>query len=353
MKAASLDTVLAAAAPSAVAAALGVNLWPLDGVPRARIEEKDYDRRKFIGSSNVAAIMKLSPTISGQTYTPYEVFLAKTSKDVREEMQPQLKLFLERRKRLEPYAFQMLDEEFDAEIFATNNRYIDPVIPFLCAEIDAESVVEGEVTNIEVKTVSSRAFTERFGWGEPGTNEVPIHYYLQVQHGLMVTGRRRGCVAALVGFDQMEFYPIERSEDDVAAIRFACERFWLDNVLANVPPEAQTLEDLGKMYRSPNGLAIEATPEIGSMALRLRAIYSQQEALTMEEASLEFDVKNFMKNAEELTLNGGKLCKWGSRKFAYLDQQGLKDKEPKIHKQYMLSGTRRLFETLKGWKLGS
>lgn len=325
-------------------------LWPLDGAVRARIEEKDYDRRKFIGSSNVAAIMKLSPTINGETYTPYEVFLAKTSLDVREEMQPQLKLFLERRKRLEPYAFQMLDEEFQAELIATNTRYIDPLLPYLCSEIDAESLVEGEITNIEVKTVSARAFSERFGWGAPGTNEVPIHYYLQVQHGLMVTGRRRAFVAALIGFDQMEFYPIERSEDDIAGIRFACQKFWTENVLANVPPDAQTLSDLSKMYKAPTSPTIDATPEIGSKALRLRAILSHMKALDMESESLEFDVKNFMKGAEELMVNGDKLAKWGPRKFAYLDQQGLKEKEPKVHKQYMISGTRRQFQTLDGWK---
>lgn len=343
------ETIIEGLAPTALAAALW-RLWPLDGIERARIEEKDYDRRAFIGSSNVAAIMKLSPTIGGETYTPYEVFLAKTSKDVREEMQPQLKLFLERRKRLEPYAFQMLDEEFQAELFATNNRYIDPVLPYLCSEIDAESVVDGEVTNIEVKSVSSRAFSEKFGWGSPGTNEVPIHYYLQVQHGLMVTGRRRAFVAALVGFDQMEFYPIERSEDDIAAIRFACQKFWTENVLANVPPEAQTLSDLSKMYRTPNRATVEATPEVGSQALRLRAIWSQMKAMEFEAEALEFDVKNFMKDAEELTVSGDRLCKWGPRKFAYLDQQGLKEKEPKLHKLYMISGTRRNFETLAGWK---
>lgn len=330
--------------------AAGINLWPIDGRERARIEERDYDRRRFIGSSNVAAIMKLSPTIGGETYTPYEVFLAKIATDVREEMQPQLRLFLDRRKRLEPYAFQMLDEEFDAALFSKNVRYIDPDLPYLCSEIDAESVVEGEVTNIEVKTVSSRAFTERFGWGAPGTNEVPIHYYLQVQHGLMVTGRRKAFVAALVGFDQMEFYPIERSEDDIAAIRYACEVFWTENVLKGIPPEAQTLADLSKMYRSPTKPSIEATPEIGSAALRLRAIWSSMEALELEAAALEFDVKNYMKDAEELTVSGDRLCKWAPRKFGMLDQASLKEKEPKIHKQYMLSGTRRQFDTLKSWK---
>lgn len=347
-----LETVMTTVAPPEITNAMGLvdkAIWP-DGIVRKIIPEGDYRRKEFIGSSNVAAIMKLSPTIGGDTYTPYEVYLAKTG-DGEEELTPQLKLFLERRKRLEPYAFQMLKEEFKADLFAYNVRYIDPSNPVFCAEIDSEAMVDGEAVNVEVKTVSARAFGEKFGWGEPGTDQVPIHYYLQVQFGLMVTGRRRAFVAALVGFDQMEFFPIDRVDLDVAEIRAACTAFWKDHVLAGVAPEPQTLRDLAKRFKEPvAGLIVNASDDIGSKALQLRALMAQRDALEMQAQSLEFDVKNAMRDAEELWVGGDKVIKWPSQRWSRLDQDSLKTKEPKTHKLYTISGTHRVFQALKGWK---
>jgi hypothetical protein len=77
---------------------------------------------------------------------------------------------------------QMLREEFDGEIVSVNERYVDQDHDFLAAEIDFEwRDADGSIQNGEIKTVSPFAFNERGGWGEAGTDQVPIHYFAQNQ----------------------------------------------------------------------------------------------------------------------------------------------------------------------------
>jgi predicted phage-related endonuclease len=322
------------------------------------IDDKDYDRRQFIGSSNVAAILGLEPVIGGDQYTAYDVYIAKTS-DAPEEMDPDLKLFLERRKRWEPVVVRMLQEEFDAEIVSVNTRYRDPVIPYFAAEIDFEwvwkdgsgDVVSYTIENGEIKTVSPRAFSERFGWGEPGTGDVPIHYECQCTFGLGLTGRRRTMLAAMVGLDVMEFYPIMRDDETITKVRAKCVDFWEKYVLQRRAPEPQTISDINKMYANPKpGLKVNASSEVGSKALHLRGIAAQIDALQTQAEALEFDVKLAMKEAEELWVDGSKLYSWAAQNWSQLDQKGLKAADPKLHKKFMISGTRRVFKPLAGWK---
>lgn len=300
------------------------------------------DRRTYIGSSNIAGILGLS-----KWQTPYDVYSAKVAPS-QEEMDPAKKKFLERRKRWEPVVVEMLREELEAKIVATNLRYVDPEFDFFAAEIDAEAQEEdGEIINVEIKTVSPRAWGEKFGWGEPGSGDIPIDYEAQVQFALGVTGRKVAAVAAMVGLDDMIFYRIERDDELIADLRARAVKFWHENVLAKVAPEPTTIADLHKMYKtSDETIIVQADDVLGSTALKLRGIRHQIAAWETQAEALEFDVKLGMKKAETLVVDGRKVFTWKETKFSMLDQTSLKEKEPKVHKQFTLSGTRRVFKHL-------
>lgn len=305
------------------------------------ITDEAYDRRKFIGSSNIAGILGLS-----KWTTPYDVYIAKVS-EVREEMDPAKKKFLERRKRWEPVVVQMLREELDANVVATNLRYVDGEFPFFASEIDFEAEEDGEIMNGEIKTVTPRAWGEKFGWGEPGSGDIPIEYEAQVQFGLGITGRKRTIVAAMVGLDDMVFYRIERDDELIADLRARAAKFWNEHVLAGVAPPATTIGDLHKIYKTATpGLVVTADSALGSTALKLRGVRSQIASWELQAEGLEFDVKLGMAGAEELHVDGRKIFTWKDQKWSMLDQTTLKEKEKKIHKKYTLSGVRRVFKAL-------
>lgn len=302
------------------------------------------DRRRFIGGSDAAAILGLS-----SFRTTYDVYVSKTA-ETPEEMDPAKKKFLERRRRWEPVVVQMLKEDLDAKIVATNKRYIDPAIDYFASELDAEAEDNGETLNVEIKTVHPRAYGEKFGWGEGGTGEVPIDYEAQVQWGLGLTGRKRAVLVAMVGLDDMVFYPIERDNEGIAKMRAACQKFWTENVLKKVAPDPQTVADLAKMFKTPTvDLAVAASDDIGSKALRLRAIDANMKALELEFEALEFDVKRALGNAEYLTVDGRKVYSWKLQNWSRLDQEGLKEKEKAIYKQYMKTGKHRVFKALTSY----
>ncbi len=337
--------------PGDIAAAVAAGEW----VPTL-IKDEEYDRARWIGSSNAAALMGVSPEFDGERETPLTVWRRKVGFEA-DELSSDKKLFLERRKRWEPVVVQMLREEMDAEIVSVNLRYQDPHLPFLAAEIDFEwkDPETGFIEGGEIKTVSPFAFKDKFGWGEPGTVDVPIHYFFQMMHGMMVKGFRKSVLAAMVGIDSMHFYPIARNEEMIADMRRAYLRFWNDNVCAGVAPDPMSMGDLRAMFKSSTpGLTVAGDSIVGSKALKLRALHSQIDALQMEGLSLEFDIKLAMKDAEKLTVDGRDVFSWkeqnaGSR----LDVTALKASKDKIEKAIYLKylkdyGRRRVFKAMYG-----
>lgn len=87
-------------------------------------------------------------------------------------------------------------------------------------------------TLLEIK---SPRFADLFEWGEPGTDEVPVDYLLQVSWGLMVTGRTKGIVAALIG-GELRLYNIERNPALEKAMLTQAKLFVEQHVIPGVPP---------------------------------------------------------------------------------------------------------------------
>ena len=325
-----------------VAAALDPHLLVPDGT----------DRRTFLGASEVAAVLGLAPTFDGSRQTAYDVWERKTAETPAAAMDPARALFLARRKRFEPIIVQMLREEFDAEIIAVNRRYRDPDVPHFVAEIDFEWMDEtthpSTIQNGEIKTVSPFTFGTRYGWGEPGSGDIPVHYEAQTQMGPGVRRRRVCAVAALVGFDSMVFYKVDALDEVIASMRATCGSFWVDNVLKRVPPEPQTSDDLDKLYAKPvKDKAVEATTDVARDALRLRAINATIGALEMEKEACEFTVRHAMKDAEMLVVEGRRIISWKEQRYARLDQAALKEQENVIWRRYQLRGTERVLKALK------
>ena len=218
-----------------------------------------HDRRKYIGGSDVAAILGISPWRSA-----VDLWVDKTTPPVENGQNAAAK---RRGTRLEPYILDMIREDFGIKIASVNQRYIDPELDFLAAEIDAETE-DGE--NIEIKTVPPFKAKE---WGEHETDQLPLHYVAQVQHGLGVRNRKICRVFALIG-DELKPYVVERDDETIAAMRARCSEFWTKYVLPKIQPpldfqHKDVLETLKRIYPGTDGTIIEAT----AMHEHWRAVY--------------------------------------------------------------------------------
>lgn len=258
-------------------------------------------RAGFIGGSDLAAILGLS-----QWATPLDVWYEKIG--MPKDVDPEKERIFKRGRRLEPIIIDMLIEEMGIDVTKRSadiegqNRYHDPVHEFLSAEIDFEwRVTEGMVArfpqidrsligtiqNGDAKTCHPFVAHK---FGEVGTEEIPIEYHAQAQHGLMVTGRNVTLFAVLVGADNLLTYIVQRDEETIAGIREKAVAFWMDHVLAKVPPEPIVLEDALRLLRRDVNLIVQADKTLGDQVSAYKAAKSAERVAQERIKELQFQI---------------------------------------------------------------
>lgn len=308
----------------------------------ALVDVGDLDRATYIGGSRVAAILGLD----AYGKTPLSEYLAITGQ-VDTQIDPKTLAFFEWRKEWEPIVIKRVKREFDAHIVRVNQRYRDPEYDFLAAEIDAEWADEnGEIQNLEIKTVHPLAFGEKGGWGDAGTDEVPINYAAQCQWGLMVTGRQVCVLVAMAGIDTFVFYRIVRDDELIAEMRERCVRFWTENVLAGVPPEPVTLEDVMRLTLRANGRPVQADDDLFEAIRAVRGIRESIKAMDAEKDDLMFkiglavwkqwkaDPENPPKDSALILRGKTPIATWNLQRTTRLDAKALREAEPDVAAKY-------------------
>lgn len=206
------------------------------------------DRTKFIGGSDISAILGISPY-----KTATDLWLDKIKPRVEDTRNMAAK---RRGSRLEPYIVDMIEQEHGLKIVSRNERYIDQQFPFFAAEVDAETADE----NIEIKTVHPFKAKE---WGDLETDQLPLHYLAQIQWQMGVRKRDRTRVFALIG-DDLRPYIVERDDETIRALREKARDFWESFVIPKKQPpldygDRKTLDTLRKLYPGTDGTTLQAT----------------------------------------------------------------------------------------------
>ncbi|MGF6839878.1 putative phage-type endonuclease [Paraburkholderia youngii] len=289
-------------------------------------------RNEFIGGSDVAAVMNISPT-----KTRRGLWAEKTGRAVRAITPEQQKRF-DRGHKLEPYVVDMVverlrDEGHDVELIARNRRYRDPLLPYLSAEIDFELRIDGApIDNGDIKTVN------QFGakrWGADESDDVPIEYAAQFMHGLGITGRKRCIVGALIGLDNLSLFRIERDDATIAGMRNQCRDFWENYVLADREPEPVNLDDCRAMFpRTDNARRIQATSEIERDVFDLASVKAKIKALETIEEGLQYNITRYMRNNAFLSNSRVDLATWKEQTAMRLDEGLLKKEQTALFEQY-------------------
>ena len=290
----------------------------------------NMDRAKYLGGSDVAAILGISPW-----RTPLEVYLDKVQPRVKPVDPGKQKVFT-RGQRMEPYVIDLLAEETGLEIVHRGNRYIHRDYGFIAAEIDAEAAT-GE--NIEIKTVSPFKAKE---WGEVQTDAIPVHYTAQAMHGMMVTGKQVCVFGVLIGGDDFRIYRVERDEETIQAILEKEVAFW-DRVINLNPPEATTVSDISLMFEKDSGSSIEADGKALALFNDLRDMKSRCRLLEAEIAVSEEKLKLYMQEHSILTLDGKPICTWKSQVSNRFDQKLFQVEHPDLYEKFKTATTSRVF----------
>lgn len=304
------------------------------------------DRSKFIGGSDAAAVLGVSPYA-----TPVELWMQKTGRTPKEEPDAARLRVFARGKKLEPYVLEMVidklvEQGHDVELLTINALYVDPDYPFLACEIDFELMLDGEHINGDCKTVHGFA---RKKWGEEETEEVPIEYAAQFMHGLAITGRSRCLVAALIGLDDVAIYWVNRDEETIDAMRHKEIVFWNDCVLADRAPDPIDFDDIKLLFPTDNGQAVEANDEISIKVSMLADVKAEAKRLEEEEEVLKKAIAEFISPNAVLTRHGKEIATWKGQNVNKFAEKLFKAENPDLAAQYITPSIQRVLR-LKGKK---
>lgn len=287
-------------------------------------------RRSGIGGSDIAAIVGAS-----RYKTVYQVWAEKTGLI---QGSPDNPAMLWGRK-LEPVILQHYAETTGRAV-SQCDMLRHPEHPFMVANLDGFT---DDRRIVEIKT-ARRADA----WGEPGTDQVPQEYFLQVQWYMAVTGFDVADVAVLIGASDYRQYEITADADLQDMLIDEAKRFW--NCVENrIPPEASCAGDLKLKYPQSSPGSSIASSEIEEAVFRLREITEKECELSAAAEILKIRIMQEIGNNESLiTPSGVVLATWKTRKGSErLDSKALKAAHPEIYRQFAKSGEPTRTFTLK------
>lgn len=225
------------------------------------------DRRSYIGSSDIAAVLGISPW-----KTPVDLYFEKIAEDTPLDNDTAI---LRRGRRLEPVILEILQEDFDFWVVDRNRRIVHPEFSFLAAEQDFvySAIVSPDGGRMDAHGEIKSVGFNRAGWGESGSQEVPSYYIAQAMYASAIAQAPELTVAASFSFDDTRTYRFDYDAVLGDALIEKARSFWVDHVLAKVPPAAITADDtktLLKRYGSFDWQASEQALRIAGEATALR-----------------------------------------------------------------------------------
>lgn len=248
--------------------------------------------RYYIGGANIAGILGVSPYSS--PVLEYLKIRGEAPPPTAEELR-----FFGQRKRREPYIVESLEIDHGLQLPVRNQRYTDPELDYLKAEIDGENP---GAYNAELKTVHPRA-KDAASWTSRAEDPVPLHVVAQAQWGLMLRPAPMAFAVGEVGYETFP-YPIQPDLELQGEMRARAVEFWERYVLKGEAPEPASDADVAALYpRSKPATIVHATAEIFQLVQDLARTKRDLKALELREVDQLTTLKAFMGEAD--TLMGG------------------------------------------------
>ena len=165
---------------------------------------------------------------------------------------------------------------------------------------------------LECKTASEYVKDQ---WGEPGTDEIPETYILQVQQYMDILGAEVCYVAVLIGGNDFRIYTVVYDPDIAKYIREESENFWNDYVLTGIAPEPRTAAEIQELFSKSHRETVVASSDIEDVLNQLKETKEKIKELKENETILKDQVCVYLSDKEDLiNPQGDTLATWRSAK---------------------------------------
>ncbi len=302
--------------------------------PKSREEWLEV-RKSGIGSSEVATIVGLNPW-----ETPYQLWRRKVGIDPPKEENFAMKAghYLE-----DAVSRFWADETGRKVIKRSAGDWIirDNKHPFLQVSPDrtywlGESRANDDKGILECKTTQMSI----------DADDLPKHWFCQVQYQLGVAGYTQGSLAWLCSARDFGYTDITLVPDFYEWLTDEVARFWNDNIQGGKEPDAVSVSDvLLKYNRHTNGKSIEVSDDVFQAYLQLKDVRKELAELDERKEALEAKIKLAFTDAEALTHDGQTIATWRSPKPSRrFDTKRFQADHPDVAEGYFseVQGARRL-----------
>ena len=267
------------------------------------LSKEDLKERQLgIGASDAAPALGMS-----KYKTPYQLWEEKTALEVVQFDSP----ILRRGRMFEPIIRQLYSDETGRAVKKVPSMRSEKY-PFMTASPDGYA--EDGKRYVEIKTARNKS-----EWGEPGTDEIPLPYMIQVQHGLIVTGLEVADIPVSFSLDDFAIYEVPADRELQEMIIEKEATFW-ELVKNRIPPEPSNYVDVYRRFAKSMPKNIQADSDIVGAVQALKSVKLSQKELKEREDQLKTMIGKYMAEADTLIdFDGNTLATWKTQnKKAYM-----------------------------------
>lgn len=205
------------------------------------------------------------------------------------------------------------------------------------------AMLDGMVTKVSA-VVEAKSTANRDEWGEPFSADIPDHYFAQVQHEIAVADAKLAFVPVIfLKSREITFYRVQRDDKFIRNL-IECERdFWINHVLAGVPPKMISAADVEARWR--NGTSGRVMHSGHALAREVLALKQQAERVDQAVEAVERrrdDLRLRMADAEVLLFHGKPIVTFRYQQSQRVDIDRLKTKHPAIYRKVLKTSSSRV-----------
>lgn len=292
------------------------------------------DRTKFIGASEAAEALNLSPYRGA---SPVRLAQEKLGQIERKQIDPALS---EWGHRMQPVILRAVEDRIGQRVRETDEPRVHKTENWLRARTDG---VTSNGIIVEAKNYAGERASKYPTENEP--EELPLYDLVQVAVELACFDAEVAFFAVLFGGRDFRCYRIDRDPSFEKTVLEKLAAFWGHVQRGQLPP-AQSAVDTALLYpRHQEGLIRTATPDLAVAARRLGELKSESKSLDAEIEKLENQIKVHMGAAGVLsTATGETIATWkASADSQAFDSKRFQKDHPEMFDRYQVirPGSRR------------
>ncbi len=286
-------------------------------------------RKRGITGTDAGAISGMNPYLSA-----FAVYQDKINDDI-EELDNEA---MRQGRDMEEYVASRFEEETGLKVRRANAIYQNEEHPFMLADFDR--LIVGQKAGLECKTVSPYSADK---WCD---DDIPLHYQMQCQHYMAVSGYSCWYIAALIYGRDFIIRKIERDEELIANLITVEERFWNEHVIKRILPDPDGTRDcseqIAKLYFKSDKDKTVQLLGYDSALQRREELVDLIDKLEQEKSSIDQRIQMELQDAGYGTA-GDYRVSWLNTTSKRLDTKLFRAENPEMYDRYAKESSCRRF----------